>query len=71
MKSIKLFLALAITAAVCASTTFAEGDKPACPAGKEKLEHKCCAEAKAAGKTCDKCAPKDAPKDAPKEAPKH
>jgi Spy/CpxP family protein refolding chaperone len=69
MKATKLFLALAIAAAVCATSTFAnEGDKPACP---DKQEHKCCADAKAAGKTCEKCAPKDAPKDAPKEAPKH
>ena len=64
MKAIKLFLALAITAAVCSSTAFAEGDKAA---PTEKQEHKCCAEAKAAGKTCEKCAPKDAPKEAPKK----
>ena len=55
MKTIKMLTLAAFVAAVSCTGAFAnEGDKSCA----DKKEHKCCAEAKAAGKTCEKCAPK-------------
>lgn len=53
MKSIKLFLAVAAAMVVCSGSVLADAS-----CGSKK-EHKCCAEAKKAGKACEKCAPKD------------
>jgi len=52
MKTIKMLTLAAFVAAVSCTGVFASegcGDKK---------DHKCCTEAKAAGKTCEKCAPK-------------
>jgi hypothetical protein len=69
MKSIKLFLVIAAALAVCTSGALAHCGS--CGADKAKKEgkcgsHKCCAEAKKAGKACEKCAPKEDKKEAAK-----
>jgi hypothetical protein len=70
MKSIKLFLVIAAALAVCTSGALAHcgncGSDKAKKEGKCDKSHKCCAEAKKAGKTCEKCAPKEEKKDAAK-----
>ena len=59
MKFIKLFLAVAAATVICCNGAFAGcGDKASCDK-KDQKEHKCCAEAKAAGKTCDTHTPKE------------
>ena len=60
MKFIKSLTTIAFAAALLAGTTLAYAES-CCDKAKAKGEdckHKCCVEAKKAGKTCEKCNPK-------------
>jgi hypothetical protein len=65
MKVLKMLVVAAIATAVLTSVSYAGGDKTCCEKaaaeGKE-CTHKCCIEAKKAGKICEKCNPKKAEK---------
>jgi len=67
MKAIKY-----LAAAVCAATILAGGINlqagcGKCEGDKKEHSHKCCEEAKKAGKTCEKCSKKDAKQEEKKE----